>query len=586
MGPMTRPSGGIEHARSRVVAVLTMLGVVAGIGIAGDLAVSTPATAAVAGDFDPGYIISDSQFYDPDGMTADEIKAFLNARIGACQNGKCLNVVKVPLESRPPRYAADAPYSLVCDAITGGDLWVWEVIYRVQVACGISAKVILVTLQKEQGLVTKTAPSDYALMYAMGYGCPDTGGCTSAVAGLGYQLYQGARQLKTYKLWTGWRFQPGPEYISYHPSGSCGGTTVDIRNFATAALYNYTPYQPNAAALGNMYGTGDSCSSYGNRNFWRYYSDWFGKPTEITPRGVTVERIGGSDRYVVAAGISAATFAPSVPVVYVASGEGFADAISAGPAAAHQNGPVLLVARDWIPPSIAAELRRLQPARVVVVGGPASVSDAVLTQLASYTPAVVRVGGADRYEVSRNLALEVFGAGAATAYLATGAVFADALSSGAAAGSQNAPVILVDGSQAALDEATGAVLQTLGVTQARVAGGPASVSDGVLNSLKTKLGASAVTRFGGSTRFAVSAAVNKAAFAQADTFFVAAGLTFPDALSATPAAVAAGAPLYITPSTCMDRALAQHLIDAGASRMVIVGGPASVSGAVAAFTNC
>ena len=52
-----------------------------------------------------------------------------------------------------------------------------------------------------------------------------------------------------------------------------------IDNQATAALYVYTPYRPNAAALGNMYGTGDSCSSYGNRNFWRMFSDWFGNPT-------------------------------------------------------------------------------------------------------------------------------------------------------------------------------------------------------------------------------------------------------------------------------------------------------------------
>jgi hypothetical protein len=53
---------------------------------------------------------------------------------------------------------------------------------------------------------------------------------------------------------------------------------VFIENQATAGLYNYTPYTPNDAALNNMYGTGDACSSYGNRNFWRIYTDWFGNP--------------------------------------------------------------------------------------------------------------------------------------------------------------------------------------------------------------------------------------------------------------------------------------------------------------------
>jgi hypothetical protein len=28
--------------------------------------------------------------------------------------------------------------------------------------------------------------------------------------------------------------------------------------------------------LANLYGTGDSCSAYGNRNFWRIFRDWFG----------------------------------------------------------------------------------------------------------------------------------------------------------------------------------------------------------------------------------------------------------------------------------------------------------------------
>jgi len=56
-----------------------------------------------------------------------------------------------------------------------------------------------------------------------------------------------------------------------------------LQNQATAGLYNYTPYQPNQAALNNLYGSGDACSAYGNRNFWRIYIDWFGSPTSTTP---------------------------------------------------------------------------------------------------------------------------------------------------------------------------------------------------------------------------------------------------------------------------------------------------------------
>jgi hypothetical protein len=150
-----------------------------------------------------------------------------------------------------------------------------QFLYRVQVACGISAKVILATLQKEQGLVTSRAPSDWALRAAMGMACPDTAPCDSAYAGLATQVYKGTAQLKTYKAG---RFakQPGYQYIQYSPNSACGGTNITVRNYATAALYSYTPYQPNAAALANLSGTGDGCSSYGNRNFWKYFNDWFG----------------------------------------------------------------------------------------------------------------------------------------------------------------------------------------------------------------------------------------------------------------------------------------------------------------------
>ena len=67
--------------------------------------------------------------------------------------------------------------------------------------------------------------------------------------------------------------------IQWHPNANCGASEVYIVNNATAALYNYTPYRPNQAALNNLGGTGDACSSYGNRNFWKFFTDWFGSTT-------------------------------------------------------------------------------------------------------------------------------------------------------------------------------------------------------------------------------------------------------------------------------------------------------------------
>lgn len=256
------------------------------LAVVSSLPTGEPANAASAADFDPGYIISDDLFYDNAAMSTSQIQLFLDGKIGTCQTDRCLNVAVVPVSGRAASYSADTG-GLVCSAISGGTMSVAELIYRVQAACSISAKVILATLQKEQGLVTSRAPSDWALRAAMGMGCPDTAPCNDAFAGLANQIISGARQLNVYKVGRFGR-QPGTQYIQYNPSASCGGTTVNVRNYATAALYNYTPYQPNAAALANLGGVGDSCSSYGNRNFWRFYSDWFGSPTG-PPRSYTNE---------------------------------------------------------------------------------------------------------------------------------------------------------------------------------------------------------------------------------------------------------------------------------------------------------
>lgn len=262
-------------ARRAPVALLLALA----LGFAGYVVISDtePVQALNGSEFDPGLIISDDLFYDSNAMSTAQIQAFLDSKIGTCLTDRCLNVAVVPVESRSARYSTSTG-ELICGAIQGGNIPVAELIYRLQVACEISARVTLVTLQKEQGLVTSRAPGDWALRAAMGMGCPDSAACSEAFAGLSAQLVSGVQQLKTYKAARFGR-QPGPQYVQYNPNPSCGGTTVNVRNYATAALYNYTPYQPNAAALANLGGLGDGCSSYGNRNFWVFYSQWFGAPT-------------------------------------------------------------------------------------------------------------------------------------------------------------------------------------------------------------------------------------------------------------------------------------------------------------------
>lgn len=314
----------------------------------------------------------------------------------------------------------------------------------------------------------------------------------------------------------------------------------------------------------------------------------------LDPRTLDVGRIAGADRFAVGAAISQSVYptvpADGVPVVYVANGLNFPDALSAGPAASIQGGVVLLVLPEAIPASVAAELERLDPQRIVVVGGPASVSPTVFTQLAAYvdSPAdVVRQGGADRFAASRSIVADAFeGVGADFAIIATGHNFPDALAAGPAAAAYGAPVILVDGWASGLDLATRQLLEGLGVTRVYIAGGTASVRFEIERDLALMLGGDAVTRFAGVDRFDAAAQINAAFFDTSDFAFVTTGLKFPDAMTGGPLAAAYGAPLFLTLPGCLPSGTAARIFEQQTQGMVILGGTGSVEPAVEGFAVC
>ena len=102
-----------------------------------------------------------------------------------------------------------------------------------------------------------------------------------------------------------------------------------------------------------------------------------------------VSRLAGADRFATSAAISAATFTDA-STVFLADGMTFPDALSGTPLAAANDAPILLVKGDSASPQVCAEVRRLTPDRVVGLGGPAAVSDAVLSQVvAECTQAVL-----------------------------------------------------------------------------------------------------------------------------------------------------------------------------------------------------
>ena len=255
-----------------------------------------PAVITDPAQFRPGNIISNEVFFDSSTMTAENIYAFLKQRVARCQSGYvCLKDYRLSTTSR----AADR----YCNAYEGAsNESAAQIISKVARACGINPQVLIVTLEKEQGLVTHTWPSSWRYTIAMGQGCPDTSDCDTRYYGFYNQVYGAARQFKIYtenRYFT--YYAPGKTWnVRYHPNTSCGSSPVYIENQATANLYYYTPYQPNAASLRAGYGEGDSCSAYGNRNFFKRFTDWFGSTQ--TRYGALVQGAGRAEVYLLSNG--------------------------------------------------------------------------------------------------------------------------------------------------------------------------------------------------------------------------------------------------------------------------------------------
>ncbi|MET1051016.1 MAG: cell wall-binding repeat-containing protein, partial [Mycetocola sp.] len=294
----------------------------------------------------------------------------------------------------------------------------------------------------------------------------------------------------------------------------------------------------------------------------------------------------GTDRYATGVDISKKSFSPGVPVVYVATGLAFPDALAAAPAAAAQGGPLLLTAVNALPASILDEIKRLKPGKIVVVGGTGAVSASVYNQLKALTPSIRRDAGTDRFETSRTIVQNAFPTGSATAFVATAWNFPDALAASAAAGAINAPVVLVDGKATAVDAKTKALLSTLKVKNAKVAGGTGVVSAKVEASLKTILGATNVTRLGGGDRYTTATLINKASFAQSDTVYLANGLGFADALAGAALAGKNKAPLYTVYANCVPSQVLGEITRLGANKVVLLGGAGALTANVAKLTAC
>lgn len=217
-------------------------------------AVDTSSTAYLNGKY-YNALANDNDFVAINSMSTGDIQNFLNSKGGFLkdysENGRSAAQII---------YDAAHGHGEASGSLNGIDI---------NTSTGtISPKVILVTLQKEQSLITITTLDQNRLNKAMGYGCPDSGGCNPTYQGFTNQVEWAAWQFRyNYEIagqsasWWQSHYSAPYYYVGNTVSLGWAGTyyPVTFSNKATAALMRYTPHV-----------------GFGNYNFWQLGINWFG----------------------------------------------------------------------------------------------------------------------------------------------------------------------------------------------------------------------------------------------------------------------------------------------------------------------
>ena len=296
----------------------------------------------------------------------------------------------------------------------------------------------------------------------------------------------------------------------------------------------------------------------------------------VVPGEVLIDRYAGADRYATATVVSRNTFGGGAPIVYVATGANYPDALTGGAAAARAPGPVLLVTPSSIPQATRTEIQRLRPQRIVVLGGTGAISASVQSQLHTLAPGgASRLAGDDRYETAAVVSRATFGQGVPVAYIATGADYPDALGAVPAAGVEGGPILLVRPN--GVPGATRTELARLRPQRIVVLGGTGAINATVASQLQAYTPAP-IQRRSGIDRYETAVNVSRASFGPGVTrVFIATGTNYPDGLAGGPAGSVARGPLLLTRPDSLPTAVRNELLRLRPQRVTILGGMGVVS---------
>jgi putative cell wall-binding protein len=255
--------------------------------------------------------------------------------------------------------------------------------------------------------------------------------------------------------------------------------------------------------------------------------------------------------------------------------------------------PLLLVPTSGtLPSSVAAELDRLQTQQIIVAGGPAAVSNSMVSQLAAHSAnkKPYTIDGANRYDTA-DWASDMFDPPltGVPVYIASGTTFPDALGGGAAAAIDGTALLLTTPTK--LPSETVAALRRIKPTKVVLLGGTGAISNTVLSQVRSTVGSSVpVSRVGGANRFETAAKVSAATVPSASEVFLANGMDYPDALAGAPVSIYGPnntvRPLLLTQTSCVPRVTLNEITRLGATKVTALGGTGAVSDAALSLKPC
>ncbi len=346
--------------------------------------------------------------------------------------------------------------------------------------------------------------------------------------------------------WSDWKQTEKPSCTKLgSDSRTCKHCGLTISRSVSKAQHSWSDWKVTEKPTASKFGLKErSCTVCGKTT------------TELMPKDESVKdiyRLAGKNRYETAANISSVS-TPFSDNVVLACGMNYADALAGVPLANALNAPILLTEKDTLPKETLEEIKRIKAKNVFLLGGEGAISAGVEKALLDKSLKVERIAGSTRFETATKIAEKmqtVSGKAPSEVFFVYAFNFADALSASTAAAVKGAPIIYLK-SEGEIDSATKSYLGTVKgkVKTAYVIGGSGVISNEMKSSAASVLGLTlpaSVQRIAGTNRYETCVAVNSTfnGVLTGNSFCIATGQDFPDALAGGVYAAQNKAPLFL-----------------------------------------